>query len=339
MRGFLLTRHWRDVSDGGVEVEFWLATDDGPCRLRLPAAEAVAFVPAEHEAALRTLLQRERGVDLRPLALCDFRGRPVLGLYCRHYRHLLRLEKRLREHGIDVYEADIRPPERYLMERFITAPVAFTGTPAAGDPALLLDAHLKPAPDYRPRLRTVSLDIETTMQGELRSIALEGCGQRQVYMLGPPNGDPGTLDFDLAYCDTRLELLEQLEAWMARHDPDAIIGWSVIQFDLRVLQEHAERLQHPLRIGRGGSSHGVAHQSERRHRAPGAIISLVFPAAWSSTASRRCARPPGAFRRSAWNTWRKACWARARRSTIPTTAWPRSTACSPRTSRRWRATT
>ncbi|MDB5790433.1 MAG: polymerase [Massilia sp.] len=256
-QGFLLTRHWRDVSNhgiDGVEVELWLATDDGPCRLRLPAAEAVAFVPAEQEAAARALLQRERGVELRPLALCDFRQRPVLGLYCRHYRHLLRLEKRLREHGIDVYEADVRPPERYLMERFITAPVAFTGTPAPGDPALLLDAHLKPAPDYRPRLRTVSLDIETTMQGELRSIGLEGCGQRQVYMLGPPNGDAGRLDFDLDYVDTRLALLAKLEAWMARHDPDAIIGWNVIGFDLRVLHEHAERLQHPLRIGRGGTS-------------------------------------------------------------------------------------
>jgi len=259
-QGFLLTRHWRDAGNhgddgiGGVEVELWLATDDGPCRLRLPAAEAVAFVPAEQETAARSLLQRERGVELRPLALCDFRGRPVLGLYCRHYRHLLRLEKRLREHGIDVYEADIRPPERYLMERFITAPVAFTGTPAPDDPALLLAAHLKPAPGYRPRLRTVSLDIETTMHGELRSIGLEGCGQRQVYMLGPPNGDPSGLDFDLEYCDTRLALLEKLEAWMTLHDPDAIIGWSVIGFDLRVLHEHAERLRHPLRIGRGGTS-------------------------------------------------------------------------------------
>ena len=259
-QGFLLTRHWRDAGNhgddgiGGVEVELWLATDDGPCRLRLPAAEAVAFVPAEQETAARSLLQRERGVELRPLALCDFRGRPVLGLYCRHYRHLLRLEKRLREHGIDVYEADIRPPERYLMERFITAPVAFTGTPAPDDPALLLAAHLKPAPGYRPRLRTVSLDIETTMHGELRSIGLEGCGQRQVYMLGPPNGDPTRLDFDFEYCDTRLALLEKLEAWMTLHDPDAIIGWSVIGFDLRVLHEHAERLRHPLRIGRGGTS-------------------------------------------------------------------------------------
>ncbi|MFK3737361.1 DNA polymerase II [Massilia sp. TN1-12] len=251
-QGFLLTRHWRDT-DAGVEVAFWLATDAGPRLVRLAPQQAVAFVPAEQGEMLRRLLARERGVELRELGLRDFRNRPVLGLYCRQYRHLLRLEKRLREHGIDVYEADVRPPERYLMERFITAPAAFTGTPMEGDGRVLVDAHLKPAPGYRPRLSTVSLDIETTMQGELRSIALEGCGQRQVYMLGPGNGDPSTLDFDYELCATRRELLDRLESWIERHDPDAIIGWNVVQFDLRVLQEHAERLQHPLRLGRDGS--------------------------------------------------------------------------------------
>ncbi|MBQ5941940.1 DNA polymerase II [Massilia sp. AB1] len=250
-QGFLLTRHWRDL-ESGCEVEFWLATDDGPRRVRLPAQTPVAFVPAELGDSVRQLLERERGWELRPLALTDFHHRPVLGLYCRQYRQLLRLEKRLREHGIGMYEADVRPPERYLMERFITAPVAFVGH--AGEGPLVLDGQLKPAPGYRPALRTVSLDIETTFQGDLYSIALEGCGQRQVYMLGPENGDASGIDFALEYCATRPELLERLEAWFARHDPDAVIGWNVVQFDLRVLQKHADRYNRPLRLGRGGAA-------------------------------------------------------------------------------------
>ncbi|OON62825.1 DNA polymerase II [Massilia sp. KIM] len=254
-RGFLLTRHWRDT-DAGCEVEFWLATEAGPRRVRLAPAMPVAFVAAELRATVEQLLEREKGWELRELALCDFRHRQVLGLYCRHYRQLLRIEKRLRQHGVALYEADVRPPERYLMERFITAPVVFAGTPA-GDGRLLLDGQLKPDPDYRPRISTVSLDIETTFQGELYSIALEGCGQRQVYMLGPPNGDPALcadLGIDLEYCATRVELLDRLEAWFERHDPDAIIGWNVVQFDLRVLQQHAERFKRPLRLGRDGGA-------------------------------------------------------------------------------------
>jgi len=188
---------------------------------------------------------------LRPLALCDFRHRPVMGLYSRSYRRLLDCARLLREAGVDVYESDIRPPERYLMERFITAPVSFSD--ASGGDGASIDAQLKPAPDYRPKLRLVSLDIETTARGELYSIALEGCGQRQVYMLGPENGQGKTVDFSLQYCDSRRELLERLNDWVAEHDPDAIIGWNLVQFDLRVLRDHSQRLQVPLRLGRGGA--------------------------------------------------------------------------------------
>lgn len=248
-QGFVLTRHWRDTA-AGTEVEFWLATDAGPQRIRVPYQPSVAFVPAVQQREVERLLRGERDVELRPLALADFRHRPVLGLYCRQHRQLMNLEKRLRAAGLDVYEGDIRPPERYLMERFITAPVSFTGT--ADAQGVLVQAQLKPAPGYRPRLKLVSLDIETTLRGELYSIALQGCDERQVYMLGPANGDASAVDFQLDYCDSRRQLIERLNEWLARHDPDAIIGWNLVQFDLRVLREQAQRYQVPLRLGRGG---------------------------------------------------------------------------------------
>ncbi|MFO7649156.1 3'-5' exonuclease [Halomonas campaniensis] len=244
-RGFILTRHWEDTPRG-TEVTLWLATDEGPLRVRLPVQPAVAFLPVEQRKAAEALLVGEPGVTLRELELRDFHRRPVVGLYCEQYRQLLRLERRLGEAGIMLHEADIRPPERYLMERFITAPVAVTGKPD-GEGGLV-EARLRPAPDYRPRLRTVSLDIETSGRGELYSIALEGGGQRVVFMLGSASGGEGELDFTLEYCDSRAELLRRLDAWFAEHDPDAIIGWNLVQFDLRLLRDHAERLGVPLRV-------------------------------------------------------------------------------------------
>ncbi|MFQ6572056.1 DNA polymerase II [Pseudomonas sp. UM16] len=261
-QGFVLTRHWRDTP-AGTCVEFWLATDQGPRRLRLPLQTSVAFIPAAHRQQAQAVLRGERGVELRPLELRDFEQRPVLGLYCRQHRQLIQLEKRLRAAGVQVYEADIRPPERYLMERFITAPVSFSGT--VDEHGVLQDGQLKPAPDYRPTLKLVSLDIETTERGELYSIALEGCGQRQVYMLGPANGDAEGIDFDLEYCDSRAQLLERLNHWLAQHDPDAIIGWNLVQFDLRVLQAHAEQLQVPLRLGREGEAMEWREHVSRSH--------------------------------------------------------------------------
>ncbi|HDS1819190.1 TPA: DNA polymerase II [Pseudomonas putida] len=284
-QGFVLTRHWHDTPEGTC-VELWLATDQGPRQLRLAPQVSVAFIPQAHAAHARVLLANEPGVELKPLQLRDFDQRPVLGLYCRQHRQLMQLEQRLRNAGVEVYEADIRPPERYLMERFITAPVQFTGQPDAQ--GVVCDAQLKPLPDYRPPLRLVSLDIETSERGELYSIALEGCGQRQVYMLGPANGDSSAVDFDLQYCDDRAALLECLNQWMARHDPDAIIGWNLVQFDLRLLHEHARQLQVPLAIGRKGALMTLRAHASGGHvfaDAPGRLlidgIEALRSATWS----------------------------------------------------------
>ncbi|MGY2373961.1 DNA polymerase II [Pseudomonas sp. SDO524_S393] len=271
-QGFVLTRHWRDTP-AGTEVSFWLATDQGPRCIRLPVQTSVVFIPEAHRKPLGWLLKDERDIELRPLQLCDFHHRPVLGLYARQHRQLMDVEKRLRAAGVDVYEGDVRPPERYMMERFITAPVWFGGTPAAD--GVLLEAQMKPAPDYRPSLKLVSLDIETTAKGELYSIALEGCGERQVYMLGPPN-KADAVDFKLDYCDTRAQLLERLNQWIATHDPDAIIGWNLVQFDLRVLHEHAQRLNVPLLLGRGAEPMAWREHGSRNHYFAAAAGRLII---------------------------------------------------------------
>jgi len=271
-QGFVLTRHWRDTP-AGTEVSFWLATDQGPRFIRLPVQTSVMFIPEAHRKPLDWLLKGERDIELRPLQLCDFHHRPVLGLYTRQHRQLMDLEKRLRAAGVDVYEGDVRPPERYMMERFITAPVWFDGTPDGT--GALSDAQMKPAPDYRPPLKLVSLDIETTAQGDLYSIALQGCGERQVYMLGPPNKNDA-VDFKLDYCDSRAQLLERLNEWLATFDPDAIIGWNVVQFDLRVLHEHAQRLNVPLLLGRGDEAMSWREHGSRNHYFAAAAGRLII---------------------------------------------------------------
>ena len=248
--GYILTRHWRDLGTH-TEVEFWLSTQAGPRLLRLRNAPSVAFIPANQATHAEQILKGDARAELRPLSLKDFRGRPVFGLYTQQYRSLVGLAKRMTQAGIDVYEADVQPPDRYMMERFITAPVLFRGQ--ADEQGRLLDGEMRPGTQYRPHLNLVSLDIETSARGELYSIALEGCGQRQVFMLAPENGNPTGLDFQLEYCNDRAQMVERLNAWIAKYDPDAIIGWNLVQFDLRILREHAEQYGVPLRLGRGGA--------------------------------------------------------------------------------------
>jgi len=56
--------------------------------------------------------------------------------------------------------------------------------------------------------------------------------------------------FSLIYCPSRQVMLERLNDWFERNDPDVLIGWNVIQFDLRVLQKTADDCGVPLLLGR-----------------------------------------------------------------------------------------
>ena len=252
LRGFLLTRNWRDLPEG-TEIEYWLATDQGPKKVLLKQQTSVAFLPAQYRAAAQVLLASLQGLEVKELGLKTFGQEPVLGVYARRFRDLGKLARALQPQGIPLYEADVRPHDRYLMERFITAGVLVDGGMREG--STIIDGRLKPASGWRPVLKVVSLDIETSATEELYSIALDGAGDRVVFMLGEapaPTSAPAVplMDFRLVYCSTRRELIEQLNAWFADHDPDVIVGWSVIQFDLRVLQKTADANSVQLLLGR-----------------------------------------------------------------------------------------
>lgn len=249
-QGFILTRHWSDTPKG-VVVSYWLATENGARKITVPIQYAIGFVSQQHETQLRSLVGNNRDIEIRALDLKDFNRDPVFGLYCKQYRQLTQLEQQLKEHNIRLYEGDIRPHERYMMERFITAPVWFRYQTNN-------TVNLKPAPDYRPTLRAVSLDIETSEFGELYSIGLAGCGDNVVFMLTEslpvvqesqqPEG------YRLHYVTSRLHLIERLNEWIQHYDPDAIIGWNLIQFDLRILHTHAQRYGINLLLGRQNSA-------------------------------------------------------------------------------------
>ena len=257
LQGFILTRHWRDGPEG-TQIDYWLATQAGPRKVVLTAQTSVAFVQTRHRAAVEAQLPFLPGLELRELTLKTFDQEPVLGLYARQFRQLGKLARALQHQQIALYEADVRPHERYLMERFITAGVRVEG--GRHDGGTIVDCRLKPADDFRPVVKVVSLDIETSATEDLYSIALDGAGDRVVFMLGQAPARPAQLaqvapladpaDFSLVYCANRREMVERLNAWFVEHDPDVVVGWSVVQFDLRVLQKTADACGVPLLLGR-----------------------------------------------------------------------------------------
>ena len=253
LRAFLLTRHWRDTTDG-LELSLWAASEHGPLRIVLDGEEAVCFV--EREAApgndsLASLPCRRRALDLTTLE-----GAPVDALYFRRQRDLVAARDLLRSRGGAPCESDLKPADRYLMERFVTAGFAARGEAVRRSGYLEMRNPAIRRDDYNKALRWVSLDIETAgLDGALYSIALHSPDDERVLMV---SDDPVHCD-DAAVESLPSEgaLLSRLFAWFAEHDPDLILGWNVVGFDLDFIARRCRRLRLGFDIARGGERSAV----------------------------------------------------------------------------------
>ncbi|GAB1261185.1 DNA polymerase II [Aurantivibrio plasticivorans] len=260
MNGFLLTRQWRDTPNG-IVIELWLTSDDGPCKIEIGRQEAVFFVKTDDLPHIEsTLLSRKNsraGFRFRigSAALKNFCNEPVTPIYFVQYRQLKQAARLLDSLGLQHWESDVRPAERYLMERFITGGVEVLGE-ARYMPhyRLFSNPQLRPS-DYRPSAKIISLDIETNMTAtELYSIAVYGSDVAIVYMIGDKENNRHCIikgiEFEVRACVDQADCLSQFLSWCEEYDPDIFVGWSVVQFDFWVLESLSKSLRVPLTIGR-----------------------------------------------------------------------------------------
>ena len=253
LRAFLLTRQWRDAS-GGLELSFWAASERGPLRIVLDREEAVCFVEREATAGsgvLANIACRRRALDL-----ATFEGAPVDALYFRRQRDLVAARDHLRSQGGAMYESDLKPADRFLMERFVTAGFAARGEVVHRASHLDMRNPVLRRDDYHRALRWVSLDIETAgLDGALYSIALHAPDDERVLMVSASavHGADAAVE---SLPDERA-VLARLFEWFADYDPDLILGWNVVGFDLDFIARRCRRLGIGFDIARGAERSAI----------------------------------------------------------------------------------
>ena len=272
----LLTRQWRDVGDG-LELVLWALSDQGPVRVVIDNQKAICFVP--RDTPLPGLDGGKRRFERKPLELATLSGTPVDGLYFRSQRDLATARESLRGRGVTLYESDLKPTDRYLMERFISAAFSArgethqcTGYLEFRNPEVKRDV-------FRARLTPISLDVESDgLSGQLYSIAVHGDDSHDdgavVFMISDE-----AIQVDGARiepCADERALLEAFFAWLARADPDLILGWNVVNFDLDLIERRCRALNVAFAMGRGGDRATVLQPQNARGtriaRIPGRVV-------------------------------------------------------------------
>lgn len=249
--GFLLTRQWKDSRDG-LTLRYWLHTESGPLLVEQKNQEGIFFVESSAVEQAKILIAG-KNYRYKELALRSFKQKQVAGFYFSQQRHLHQAARRLEEQRIDPLESDVRTVDRYLMERFITASMAVESHDIQDHDNFnyVSNARLKPS-EFMPSFKLVSFDIETAYPSNtILSIAVYAEDAQKVFMVGvkPENWDSQS-ELDCEFLADERSLLIAFMAYLQEADPDILIGWNCINFDLRVLDQACQRYGFKLAIGR-----------------------------------------------------------------------------------------
>lgn len=254
MKGIVLTRQFRDSvreNNATQSLIYWLATEEGPVRIEVTGQESVFFVRSSQIDAVRMVLGKSLPWRCSELDLkCfQFPEESANACYFRNQRDLAYARTLLQQQSLIAYEADVRPTDRYLMERFVQGTLEVSGTSEQCEGYLnLVDPQVR-ASDYTPKLSVVSLDIETSIsKGVLLSIAVSGECARKVFMTGESYSTE--LDYVEA-AGSEADLIRRFLEWFSEVDPDVVVGWAVVGFDLKFLQERCDANGLEFSLGRG----------------------------------------------------------------------------------------
>ncbi|WNC70231.1 DNA polymerase II [Thalassotalea nanhaiensis] len=250
-KGFLLTRQVQDTRHGML-LTYWLKGVDGPIKITVNNELAVFFV--EDANALQAhdfLTQNNIKHQYKQLNLKNFSQNQVHGFYFAKLKLFYKARELLKELGIKCFEDDIRPEDRFLMERFITGAMEFTGVKQSAVGFSQYQQAKARKTEYTPNLTMLSIDLECSFDGDLFSIGAYSNTIKKVFMIGDVEE---SADEYIEWVEDEYDLLLKFIRWLNEVDPDIIIGWNVINFDFKLLQKRCDINNIKFAIGRDGSA-------------------------------------------------------------------------------------
>ncbi|USD42283.1 DNA polymerase II [Vibrio sp. SCSIO 43135] len=270
-QGFVLTRQSRDFS-GQTQIDLWVTTATGPMQLIIEAEKPVFFVrTADAKDVLALIEQNALKAELKPVPLSSFDQEPLMACYTATIRESQTIAALLTNHDILTLESDVRLADRFLMERYIKGSIEFSGNPQTHKGHSKVRSVKCRKGNYIPQLQMVSLDIECSEKGILYSIGLDSPVDSRVIMIGEPEES----ETPIQWVKDEHALLVAMIDWFQRFDPDVVIGWSVIDFDFRLLHKRAEWHKLKLNIGRGGQASFFRNSSQSQQgfiTIPGRVV-------------------------------------------------------------------
>lgn len=246
VKGFIIDNYW-DERDSSLNL--FLNSNEGTIKVKLNNERPLFFVPGDSNLPSDLICD-----EVKDLPLKSFDQKTVKAVYFKSLEQLNRAKEIFARDGIRSFENDLKVESRFTMERFIHGSCEVQGElKSDGAEKVFINPQLKAA-HFNPRLSSLSLDIETARDGRLLSIGLAMYRENRLvkeicYMLSDRDEEKSET---LMLLDSEKKLLIALNKFFKEYDPDLILGWHIVGFDLKFLFNKSLEFDCPLYLSRNG---------------------------------------------------------------------------------------
>ena len=258
----LLTGEWSDYTRKNILKFIGTSDELGAVEISITNNKPVFFVDKTS-----VLDELKKNYLRKETKLKNFNHQPVDALYFNTQKELRDLTDTIHQADVTTYESDVDPLRRYLMEKSINSQMLVSGiADKKGFITKFINPTVKPS-DVTPNFVIASIDIETGAKtNQLYSIAVHITGKegehKKVFIIG--NKPKSHAEFISFYQDERT-LLANFFIWFKEIDPDIVIGWHVIGFDLLFLDNKCRELGISLDIARANGRVSIRQRKPIGH--------------------------------------------------------------------------
>ena len=259
---FIITGDWSDFNGKNTLRLFGSSNEMGTVEIVVTNNKPVFFIENSSE-----LNSKQNNFLRKQTKLKNFDHQPVDAVYFNTQKELIASTELVHQSGIKTYESDIDPLRRFLMEKNLNSQLKVTGTAEKINSFFRFTNPVIEPCNITPDFTIASIDIETGAKtNQLYSIAAHVTGKnnvhKKVFMLGEKQ--KRSPEYLMYYEDER-SLLNSFFNWFEQIDPDIIIGWHVIGFDLVFLDNKCRELGISLDIARANGRVSIRQRKPSGH--------------------------------------------------------------------------
>ncbi|MBK7632035.1 MAG: DNA polymerase II [Ignavibacteriales bacterium] len=259
---FLLTGEWSDYSGKNVLKFIGTSNQLGAVEIIITNNKPVFFVEKDvvQNPLTKTYLRKET-------KLRNFNNKPVDAIYFNTQKSLTAFVETCHQSNQTTYESDVDPLRRFLMEKSINSQMKITGVAEQRNSIVRFTDPNIESYNTIPEFVIASIDIETGVKtNQLYSIAVHITGKKgddkKVFMIGEKPKRPSDL---ISFFDNERDLLNNFFKWFKDADPDIMIGWHVVGFDLLFLDNKCRELGISLDIARANGRVSIRQRKPSGH--------------------------------------------------------------------------